>query len=75
VKVPTPEGLVMLTIPRGSSSGRVLRIKERGFTDKAGNRGDQLVRLEVELPARDAELEAFAERFDHGGNPRASLGV
>ena len=75
VKVPTPDGLVMLTIPRGSSSGRVLRIKERGFTDKAGNRGDQLVRLEVELPARDAELEAFAERFDHGGNPRASLGV
>jgi len=75
VKVPTPDGPVMLTVPKGSSSGKVLRIKGRGFTDKSGKRGDQLLNLEVSLPQADSELEAFAERWNGGGNPRASLGV
>ena len=43
VKVPTPDGPVMLTIPKGTSSGKVLRLKGRGFTAKDGKRGDQLV--------------------------------
>ena len=75
VKVPTPDGPVMLTVPKGSSSGKVLRIKGRGFTDRNGRRGDQLVTLEVDLPAGDRELEAFAERWNAPGNPRAALGV
>jgi len=75
VKVPTPEGTVMLTIPRGSSSGKVLRLKGRGFTGKNGSRGDQMVTLAVDLPAADAELAGFAERWSGGGNPRAALGV
>ena len=45
VKVPTPEGPVMLTVPKGSSSGKILRLKGRGFTAKDGSRGDQLVQL------------------------------
>ena len=75
VKVPTPEGPVMLTIPKGSTSGKVLRLKARGFTDKSGKRGDQLVSLVVDLPEDDADLRAFAENWRGGGNPRASLGV
>ena len=75
VKVPTPEGPVMMTIPKGSSSGRILRLKGRGFTGKTGARGDELVSVEIELPSGDAELEAFAEKWDGGGNPRARLGV
>jgi DnaJ-class molecular chaperone len=75
VKVPTPDGPVMMTIPKGSSSGRVLRIKGRGFTDKAGKRGDQLITVMIDIPSADTELEAFAERWNGGGNPRASLGV
>jgi DnaJ-class molecular chaperone len=75
VKVPTPEGPVMLTIPKGTTSGKVLRLKERGFTGKDGRRGDQLVTLEIDVPASDPELQAFAERWKGGGNPRASLGV
>jgi DnaJ-class molecular chaperone len=75
VKVPTPEGPVILTIPKGSTSGKVLRLKGRGFSDKGGKRGDQLVALEVDLPPDDAELQSFAEKWDGGGNPRASLGV
>ena len=75
VKVPTPDGAVMLSVPKGSSSGKVLRLKGRGFTDKAGVRGDQLVTLAVDLPADDAALEQFAADWSGGGNPRASLGV
>ncbi|MFP5329387.1 MAG: DnaJ C-terminal domain-containing protein [Alphaproteobacteria bacterium] len=75
VKVPTPEGPVMMTIPKGSSSGRVMRLKGRGFTAKNGARGDQLVTIEVDVPAGDAELEAFVERWQGGGNPRAKLGI
>lgn len=75
VKVPTPEGPVMLTIPKGTSSGKVLRLKDRGFMAKDGKRGDQLVSVEIEVPASDPELQKFAESWDTTGNPRASLGV
>ena len=75
VKVPTPEGPVMLTVPKGTSSGKVLRLKGRGFFGKDGKRGDQLVALEVAIPADDAELQRFAEGWMGGGNPRSDLGV
>jgi len=75
VKVPTPEGNVMLTIPRGTSSGKVLRLKARGFTAKDGKRGDQLVTVEIDVPAGDAQLEEFVDGWSGGGNPRASLGI
>jgi DnaJ-class molecular chaperone len=75
VKVPTPEGPVMLTIPKGTSSGKVLRLKGRGFTSKEGKRGDQLVTVEIDVPPNDAELQTFAEEWQGGGNPRGPLGV
>ena len=75
VKVPTPEGAVMLTVPKGTTSGKVLRLKGRGFAGKDGTRGDQLVTIEVDVPSDDQELQRFAESWSGGGNPRASLGV
>ena len=75
IKVPTPEGPVMLSIPKGTSSGKVLRIKGRGFTTKDGKRGDQLITTQIELPESDQSLEAFVETWAAGGNPRAGLGV
>lgn len=75
VKVPTPDGAVMLTVPKGSTSGKVLRIKERGFIGKDGKRGDQLVTLRIDVPPGDAELEKFVEQWKGAGNPRAGLGV
>ena len=75
VKVPTPEGPVMLTVPRGSSSGKLLRLKDRGFTGKDGKRGDQLVQLAIDIPEADAALEQFVDGWHGGGNPRAALGV
>jgi DnaJ-class molecular chaperone len=77
VKVPTVDGVVMLTVPKGSTSGRVLRLGGKGFHKEGGGRGDQLVKLVVDLPAGDAALEAFCQEWataaDH--NPRAALGV
>ena len=77
VKVPTVEGPVMLSVPKGASSGKVLRLKGRGFTSKAGARGDQLVTLMVDIPADDSELARFVEGWSGKGrgNPRAALGV
>jgi DnaJ-class molecular chaperone len=75
VKVPTPEGAVMLTIPKGTTSGKVLRLKDRGFTAKDGKRGDQLVSVEIDVPAHDPALQKFAESWTAPGNPRADLGV
>jgi DnaJ-class molecular chaperone len=77
VKVPTVDGAVMLSVPRGSTSGRVLRLKGKGFTAKSGERGDQLVTLMVDVPAEDAELARFIESWSRRGkgNPRAGLGV
>ena len=75
VKAPTPEGPVMLTVPKGASSGKVLRLKGRGFTGKDGKRGDLLVTLNVDLPAGDAALEKFAADWSGAGNPREGMGV
>lgn len=75
VKVPTADGPVMLTIPKGTTSGKVFRLKERGFAAKDGKRGDQLITVEIDVPASDPELQKFAESWNASGNPRASLGV
>ena len=74
VRVPTPEGAVSLKVPAGSSSGKTLRLKGRGFHGKSG-RGDLLVSLMIEIPAHDAKLTAFVAEWDAEGNPRSRLGV
>ncbi|MDF2494864.1 J domain-containing protein [Sphingomonas sp.] len=75
VKVPTVQKPVMLTVPKGSSSGRTLRLKGKGFHRKDGTRGDQLVTLMIQIPADDAALDSFVDSWSGGGNPRADMGV
>src|SRR4051794_34676576 len=75
VRVPTPDGPVMLTVPKGTTSGKVLRLKGRGFAAKDGKRGDQLVAVEIDVPADDSQLQKFVEGWTAPGNPRAGLGV
>ncbi|PTQ10899.1 molecular chaperone DnaJ [Sphingomonas oleivorans] len=77
VKVPTVEGAVMLNIPEGANSGKVLRLKDRGFHRKDGTRGYQYVTLMVDIPPDDPALRQFVESWeaDHARNPRAALGV
>lgn len=75
VKVPTVDGPVTLTVAPGSTSGRVLRLRGRGFTRADGTRGDLLATLSVDLPADDTELLAFAARWRDGRNVRQNLGL
>lgn len=76
VRVPTVDKPVMLTVPAGSSSGKVLRLKGKGFHKKGGERGDQLVTLLITLPADDAALRSFVDGWQPAeGNPRAAMGV
>ena len=75
VKVPTVDGAVMLTVAPGSGSGKVLRLKGKGFSKKGGGRGDQLVALEIELPEDVAELAGKLDGWRDARNVRAKLGV
>jgi len=75
VKVPTVDGPVMLSIPPGSSSGRVMRLKGKGFSQKGGGRGDQLVRLMIDLPKDDAGLVKLVDQWTDKRPVRAELGV
>jgi DnaJ-class molecular chaperone len=74
VKVPTVDGAVMLTVPPKTNSGATLRIKGRGFTTKAGERGDQLVTLMIHLPSDPAELAKLNECLSDEA-VRADMGV
>jgi DnaJ-class molecular chaperone len=64
VRVPTIHGEVSLRIPKGSSSGRSLRLRGKGIQDPAGRQGDHLVRIMVTLPeTQDGELEAIIREW------------
>lgn len=64
VEAPTPDGNVMLNVPKGSNSGQTLRLKGRGMPDAKGKRGDLLAKLVVTLPETvDQDLEKFAEAW------------
>jgi molecular chaperone DnaJ len=53
VEVPTVDGAVMLTIPKGIQSGEVLRLRGQGLPELHGRgKGDQLVRIAVWTPER-----------------------
>jgi len=75
VKVPTVDGPVMLTVAPGSGSGKVLRLKGKGFSRKGGGRGDQLVALEIQLPDDLGELAGRLEGWSDAAPVRNRLGV
>ena len=60
VEVPTISGRVQITIPKGTSSGRVFRLKGKGV--KAAGRseaGDQLVTVRIVLPENIDDTLAY----------------
>ena len=75
VRGPTVDKAVMLTIPKGTSSGKTLRLKGKGFHKKDGSRGDHLVTRMIDLPSDDAALQQFADGWQDPRNPRAAMGV
>ena len=77
VTVPTLDGPVAVKVPKGATSGTILRLRGKGIAKKSGEEGDQLIRLMVMLPtgAAATRLEKFAETLDDEPALRAKLGV
>ncbi len=76
--VPTPSGAVRMTVPKGSNTGTVLRLKGKGVARKGQTSGDEYVALKIVLPDQpDAEIEDFAKRWKAGQShdPRRKLEV
>jgi molecular chaperone DnaJ len=52
VEVPTLDGKVTLRVPEGTQSGKTFRLRGKGLPPlQGGARGDQLVRIFVEVPS------------------------
>jgi len=75
--VPTVEGPVELRIPPGLSSGKRLRIKERGVKQKDGSAGNQYCRLLIQLTpdlTEEQKQQIAALEKAHPFNPRQDAG-
>jgi len=57
IPVQTLDGNVNVKVPPGSRSGNKLRLRDKGYPGKNSVRGDQLVRLVVDLPPDLSEEE------------------
>tara|TARA_R110002095_G_scaffold116597_4_gene101698 strand:- start:3155 stop:4129 length:975 start_codon:yes stop_codon:yes gene_type:complete len=71
IAVPTVDGDVAVSVPEGSNSGSVLRLKGKGLTHPPGRRkfgkGDQFVHLILVLPLKhDQALKDFAATWAPG---------
>lgn len=78
INVPTLEGDVSLTLPKGTKSGAKLRLRGKGVSKAEGAAGDLIVTVQIRLP--DAESEAAAKAIDaleelYGDNPRSGLRI
>lgn len=76
VRVPTFDGSVSVKVPAGTTSGRRLRVRDRGFPTKSGGRGALLATVEVAVPQKLSDkakeaLETFAAETSE--DPRAHL--
>ncbi|MEZ5923755.1 MAG: J domain-containing protein [Hyphomicrobiaceae bacterium] len=78
IRIDTVSGPVDLKIPKGSSSGRVLRLKGKGMPGQRGRApGDHLAELRIVLPDRPGEeLERLVSEWEarHPYDPRAKGG-
>lgn len=77
VRVETVTGPVDLKVPKGSNTGRVMRLRGKGAPDSQGQRGDHLVELRVMLPdPPDADLERLVSEWEraHPYDPRRRTG-
>jgi curved DNA-binding protein len=57
IEVPTLDGLVKMKLPPGVTSGKRLRLANKGYPTVQGDRGDQLVEIQVLIPKEISEEE------------------
>ncbi len=67
VRVPTLQGEVVVSVPPGSNTGTVLKLRGRGVRRASGEPGDQLVTLRIVLhDPTDPELVDFVRDWAEG---------
>lgn len=79
IETPTIDGMVNLAIPKGATSGQILRMRGRGVQPVGSKkRGDQLVELRIVAPAKaDDALIEFMEnwRKSNDDDPRKGMKI
>lgn len=55
--IPTLDGKIKINIPKGISSGKKIRIPNRGYVDMKGNRGDLYVEVNIVNPPHLSDEE------------------
>jgi curved DNA-binding protein len=73
VKIPTPQGEVKLTVPKGTQSGHKLRLRGKGVERKGRPAGDLYVRFLVLYPETSPALEGVINALPQGDDPRRDL--
>lgn len=77
IQVPTPEGVASMTIPPGTQSGQIFRLRGKGVLRLNGNgRGDLYVTCRVEIPhGLDSRVQERFRELERliPDNPRADL--
>jgi molecular chaperone DnaJ len=70
VEVPTIDGRAKIKIPAGTQSGKIFRLKGKGFPGvNSYEKGDQLVHVNVWTPQHlTAEEKAALEKLNHSSN-------
>ncbi|BAQ64947.1 DnaJ C-terminal domain-containing protein [Geminocystis sp. NIES-3709] len=57
IEVPTIDGLVKMNVPEGVKSGQRLKLANKGYPNIRGERGDQLIIIQVVAPSEVTEAE------------------
>ena len=73
VMVPTPAGVVRLTVPKRVQSGQKLRLRGKGVARKGKPAGDLYVLFHVRYPDNDEVAEAIKAIAKHEENPRDDI--
>jgi molecular chaperone DnaJ len=77
IQVPTLEGAAFMSIPPGTQSGQIFRLRGKGVLRLNGNgRGDLYVTCRVEVPRRlDSRTQELFRELERliSGNPRVGL--
>jgi curved DNA-binding protein len=76
IDVPTPDGHVMMTVPKGVNSGLSLRLRGKGWILPKGSRTDLIVKLQIVSPKNLSEIEQDCYekiQFNSSFNPRSGI--
>lgn len=76
IDLPTPKGVITLTIPAGTSSGKRLRVKGHGVDPLGDSPGDLYAEIQITVPAdisesHREELAKISQQYDQ--SPRDEL--